>query len=89
MAKQRDIITAIVTQAVSNLSVGEGESAYDIAVRLGYSGTEEQWIASLHGTNATITKESVEAVLTGEVSTHSHQGGTGGLTQAQILTRQL
>lgn len=37
---------------------------------------------------ATVTKESVEAVLTGEIDSHSH-ASSGGLTQAQILTRQL
>lgn len=41
------------------------------------------------GSDATVTKEAVEAVLTGEVDSHSHAGGSGGLTQAQILTRQL
>lgn len=39
------------------------------------------------GSDATVTKSSVEAVLTGEITTHSHPGS--GLSQAQILTRQL
>lgn len=38
--------------------------------------------------SASVTKESIEAVLTGEISTHSHAGG-GGLTQSQILARNL
>lgn len=37
--------------------------------------------------NSDIIKSEVEAVLTGEISTHTHAGG--GLTQAQILTLQL
>jgi len=41
------------------------------------------------GSDATVTKQAVESVLTGEISTHSHAGGSGGLTQSQILTRQL
>lgn len=41
----------------------------------------------LPGSDATVTKEAVESVLTGVISTHSHEGG--GLTQAQILTRQI
>ena len=41
------------------------------------------------GSDATVTKPAVESVLTGEISTHTHAGGGGGLTQAQILTRQL
>ncbi len=40
------------------------------------------------GSDATVTKEAVEEVLTGEISSHSH-ASSGGLTQAQILTRQL
>jgi FkbM family methyltransferase len=39
------------------------------------------------GSDATVTKIAVEAVLTGQIDTHSHEGG--GLTQSQILTRQL
>lgn len=34
------------------------------------------------GSDATVTKSAVEAVLTGEISSHTHAGG-GGLTQAQ------
>lgn len=40
------------------------------------------------GSDATVTKEAVETVLTGEISSHTHSSG-GGLTQSQILTRQL
>lgn len=29
--------------------IGDGKSAYDIAVYYGYTGTEEEWIKSLHG----------------------------------------
>jgi hypothetical protein len=38
--------------------------------------------------NSDITKEEIEAKLTGELTSHSHTS-SGGLTQAQILTRQL
>lgn len=38
------------------------------------------------GTPLPITKESVEEVLTGEISSHTH-AGSGGLTQAQIRRR--
>lgn len=35
---------------LQNNSIGrDGETAYQIAVRLGFSGTEEEWIASLQG----------------------------------------
>ena len=33
--------------------------------------------------SGSVTKEAVEAVLTGEISTHTHAGGSG-LTQSQI-----
>jgi hypothetical protein len=36
------------------------------------------------GSDATVTKSAVEAVLTGEIATHTHSGGGGGLTQQQI-----
>jgi hypothetical protein len=39
--------------------------------------------------NSDITKEEIEAKLIGEISSHSHAGGSGGLTQSQILTRGL
>lgn len=40
------------------------------------------------GSDATVTKSAVEAVLTGAITSHSH-ASSGGLTQSQILTRQL
>lgn len=36
-----------------------------------------------------VSKESIEAVLTGEIDSHSHPNSGEGLTQSQILTRQL
>jgi hypothetical protein len=94
MAKLKQIIQAIIEDHVATLPGGNGLSAYELAVQEGYSGTLEQWLISLHGadgedgSDASVTKSNVEAVLTGEISTHSH-ASSGGLTQAQILTRQL
>jgi hypothetical protein len=34
--------------------------------------------------NSDITKAEIEAKLTGEISTHTHAGGGGGLSQQQI-----
>jgi hypothetical protein len=31
-----------------------------------------------------LTKSEIEAVLTGVITSHSHEGGGGGLTQQQI-----
>lgn len=128
MAKLRDIIKTIVESHVATLPAIGGQSAYEIAVDNGYTGTEQEWLLSLKGekgidgtigrdgytpiknidyfdgerglqgipgidgedgSDATVTKSAVESVLTGEISSHSHAGGLGGLTQAQILTRQL
>ena len=36
--------------------------------------------------NSDITKAEIEAKPTGEISSHSHAGGSG-LTQAEVLTR--
>lgn len=73
-----------------------GKSAYEVAVDNGFAGTEQEWLLSLigetgapgtpgqNGTDATVTKSSVESILTGEISSHTHAGGSGGLTQQQI-----
>lgn len=46
-----DIVTyALLKKQISESGV-TGKSAYEIAVEHGYVGTEEQWIASLHGAN--------------------------------------
>lgn len=37
------------------------------------------------GSDASVTKVNVEAVLTGEITSHTHPGGEGGLTQQQIM----
>lgn len=64
-----------------------GESAYQSALNNGFEGTEEEWLASLEstvpgppgppgpvGSDATVTKEAVEGVLTGTISSHDHNG---------------
>jgi hypothetical protein len=59
------------------------------ALRTSDEGAEgPQGPAGPAGSDATVTKGAVEAVLTGEISTHSHAGG-GGLSHSQILTRTL
>ena len=42
-----------------------------------------QGIQGPAGSDATVTKSAVEAVLTGEITTHTH-ANSGGLTQQQI-----
>lgn len=40
-----------------------GESAYEIAVRLGFKGTEQEWLASLAGESAKAAEYTAEAML--------------------------
>ena len=52
-----------------------GLSAYQIAVKNGFIGTEEEWLASLKGEAGTLenlTKADVENVLTGDITSHNH-----------------
>lgn len=43
-------VGVMVSEAVSQIPSGEnGISAYEIAAMYGYTGTEEEWLASLHG----------------------------------------
>lgn len=43
-------VGVMVSEAISRIPSGEnGMSAYEIAVMYGYTGTEEEWITSLHG----------------------------------------
>jgi hypothetical protein len=37
--------------------------------------------------NSDITKAEIEAKLTGEINTHTHPGGGGGLNQPQVMSR--
>lgn len=46
------------------------KTAYDLAVECGFSGTMEEWIESL---KCTISKNVIENLLTGDISTHTHQ----------------
>ena len=46
----------------------DGKSAYEIAVEHGYAGTEEEWLASLHGKDG-ITPDMSEYPKTSEVTT--------------------
>ena len=52
-----------------------GRSAYEEAVANGYSGTAVEWLLSLQATDGPLTKENIESVLTGEISSHTHPGG--------------
>lgn len=40
-----------------------GKSAYEIAVDNGFKGTEKEWLESLHGSDANVTRDNVEAAL--------------------------
>ncbi len=62
---------------------GAGMSAYDVAVRAGFAGTMEDWLASLKGEpGEAATEEMVEAMLTGAPTEvlHSTQSGSDNAT---------
>lgn len=53
----------------------QGLSAYQVAVQHGFEGTEAEWLISLKGekgSDASVTKQNVEAVLTGDITSHNH-----------------
>lgn len=65
----------------------QGLSAYQVAVQHGFEGTEDEWLISLKGekgetgpkgdkgdpgSDASVTKQNVEAVLTGDITSHNH-----------------
>jgi hypothetical protein len=56
----------------STYDVVNGLSSYELALKHGYVGTETEWLASLKGTDASVTKTNVEAVLTGDITSHNH-----------------
>lgn len=56
------MIGATITGGVSSVTKGDaGESAYEIAVRNGYTGTEEEWLASLSANATTATAAATSA----------------------------
>jgi hypothetical protein len=71
-----------LAEALAQTGTGlPGKSAYEIAVLNGFIGTESEWLLSLigakgdqgvPGSDASVTKANVEAVLTGVLSSHSH-----------------
>lgn len=62
----------------------QGLSAYQVAVQHGFEGTEDEWLISLKGdkgetgpkgdpgSDVSVTKQNVEAVLTGDITSHNH-----------------
>ncbi len=63
--KAKDSITGTlssrgVLSGSLSVSMLDGKSAYEIAVKNGYSGTEEEWLESLKGESATIAVGTVE-----------------------------
>lgn len=48
------------TQNVGIRNGADGKSAYEIAIQNGYTGTEKEWLASLKGTDGTITVQTTK-----------------------------
>lgn len=92
MAKQKDIIQSVVTTYLS-LNPPQGgitldQVKADTAIAGAISHKDSAHAPNNAQKNSDITKEEIEAKLTGELTSHTH-ASSGGLTQAQILTRQL
>ena len=59
-----------------------GDSAYDAWISEGNVGTVADFLIDITGSDATVTKVAVEAVLTGVISSHSHAGGSAATETA-------
>lgn len=65
-------VRKLVNFAVETIPVGpEGASAYEIAVRNGYEGTEEEWSESLKGEKGDPVKIEIGKVITGRAGTEA------------------
>ena len=69
-----DVITLAVAKKLSQSGSGtpgkDGKSAYEIAIENGFSGTEEEWLASLHGKDGENGADGKAATITvGQVTT--------------------
>jgi DNA recombination-dependent growth factor C len=95
---EEERIATLVKARIDSLEVEGGTATFEMrktATHFQYKVNDGSWVSLIalselkgsNGSDATVTKAAVEAVLTGEISTHTHAGG--GLTQSQILTRQL
>jgi hypothetical protein len=74
---------------LNKLTLDAIQEALTTALKSGYDGAVTH-AGSLHAPddaqkNSNITKGEIEAKLTGEISTHTHAGGSGGLNQQQIM----
>jgi len=79
---------SIITQDASNRFVSDTEKSTWNGKEPGNSNIQNH-VTSAHAPsdaqkNSDITKAEIEAKLTGEINTHSHAGGGGGLSQQQI-----
>lgn len=72
-----DDLVTIIDDAIV-MEGQKGESAYETAVRLGYQGTEAEWVDSLHGNRITVGDgdpgEPPAAALAGDVYINQANG---------------
>lgn len=59
----------------------DGLSAYEVAVKEGFVGTITEWLASLE---ADVTKKNVEAVLTGDITSHNHSSQIAEILKSYV-----
>lgn len=84
MANSGDINTSITNRQKINAGIKEtllkGASAYEMAVQEGYVGTEEEWLASLHGTDGHTPE-----ITSTKVGTREHKLYADGVEFASIF----
>jgi hypothetical protein len=66
----------LISDVLEQVSTGAGESAYQVAVRNGFTGTEQEWLLSLKGERGE-TGQQGEAGSTGQQGERGSDGATG------------
>lgn len=75
-----DPVSVNITESTDNIAIVVSE-----AVKGDKGDTGSQGVQGVAGSDATVTKVNVEAVLTGEISTHTHPVVPSGLSSAQVF----
>lgn len=73
--------SVLLASCQSGINGMNGESAYDIAVRHGFAGTEEEWLESLKGSNGTDGKDGTD----GEDGSDGKDGSDGANGSSTVV----
>lgn len=71
------------------LDGGGANAVTALQAKTGYTHSQATHAPTNAQKNSDILKTEIEAKLTGEIASHSHAGGGGGLSQPQIMARSL